>query len=180
VQWESPCNEPDANLAQESSSSSPALRGGDACTNSTEDNSAHDNSAQEGANSEKNAASSRGGCYEDSTQAHTYTNTHADDAPGSAAAGRDSMGRSCGGSGVGEVEGGRGEEGSGGEAGRRRRGGGGSDELGPGPDDDDFAQASVALEDLKKFMAKLVLGNDFSGGVNGDSRALTVSLGELI
>ena len=60
VQWESPCNEPGANLAQESSSSSPALRGGDACTNSTLDNlatnSTHDNSAQEGANSEKNAA----------------------------------------------------------------------------------------------------------------------------
>jgi hypothetical protein len=86
------------------------------------------------------------------------------------------MGRSCGGSGMGEVGDGCGGEGGGGEAGRRGRGEGGSDELGPGPDDDDFAQASVALEDLKKFMAKLVLGNDFSGGVHGDSRALTVSL----
>jgi hypothetical protein len=48
--------------------------------------------------------------------------------------------------------------------------------LGPGPGDQDITRAKSDLEQLKSFMAKLVLGNDFSGGVNGDSPALTVSL----
>ena len=46
----------------------------------------------------------------------------------------------------------------------------------PGPNEDDISRAKGDLEDLKVFMAKLVLGNDFSGGVHGDTPALTVSL----
>ena len=48
--------------------------------------------------------------------------------------------------------------------------------LGAGPSEQDISRAKGDLEDLKSFMAKLVLGNDFSGGKHGDAPALTVSL----
>jgi hypothetical protein len=48
--------------------------------------------------------------------------------------------------------------------------------LGAGPGDADISRAQNDLDELKSFMAKLVLGNDFSGGAHGHSPALTVSL----
>ena len=74
---------------------------------------------------------------------------------------------------------------SGGEGDSGGQGGGESEDeerrrslavLGAGPGDADISRAQNDLDELKSFMAKLVLGNDFSGGAHGHSPALTVSL----